>query len=172
MVGVLGRREPALLSSLIARLLHLSGRHVGLACGSGLQLDQRILDARPNNHFDGGESLLINRAIDAAVIETSTRALLTEGLPYDRCQVAVLTDADEDASLAEFYIDSSERLFNVLRTQIAVSYTHLDVYKRQPQQCPGGRRRVQFAHAGGAFVLIGRQWGFANRTQMCIRDRS
>ena len=119
-VGVLGRREPALLSSLIARLLHLSGRHVGLACGSGLQLDQRILDARPNNHFDGGERLLINRAIDAAVIETSTRAILTEGLPYDRCQVAVLTDADEDASLAEFYIDSSERLFNVLRTQIDV----------------------------------------------------
>ncbi|MFO1452845.1 MAG: cyanophycin synthetase [Lysobacterales bacterium] len=119
-IGVLGRREPALLASLIARLLHLSGRHVGLACSAGLQLDQRVLDTRPNNHFDGGERLLINRAIDAAVIETSTRAILAEGLPYDRCQVAVLTDADADPALAEFYIDSPERLFNVLRTQIDV----------------------------------------------------
>lgn len=119
-VGVLGRREPALLSGLIARLLHLSGRHVGLACGTGLQLDQRLLDTRPNHHFDGGERLLINRAIDTAVIETSTRAILSEGLPYDRCHVAVLTDADADAALAEFYIDSPERLFNVLRTQVDV----------------------------------------------------
>ncbi|HOV95254.1 MAG TPA: cyanophycin synthetase [Thermomonas sp.] len=119
-IGVLGRRQPALVAALIARLLHLSGRHVGLACGTGLQLDQRSLSTRPSNHFDGGERLLINRAIDAAVIETSARAILSEGLPYDRCHVAVVTDADSDASLHEFYIDTPERLFNVLRTQVDV----------------------------------------------------
>ncbi|MDE2406451.1 MAG: cyanophycin synthetase [Xanthomonadaceae bacterium] len=119
-VGVLGQRETALLSGLVARLLHLSGRHVGLACSAGLQLDQRVLDTRPSNHFDGGERLLINRAIDAAVIETSARSILAEGLPYDRCQVAVVTDAQADAGLQGFYIDTPERLHAVLRTQVDV----------------------------------------------------
>jgi len=119
-VGVLGRREQTLIARLVARLLHLSGKHVGLACGDGLFLDQRQLDTRSNVHFDGGERLLINRSIDAAVCETSARAILAEGLPYDRCQVAVLTDVSGQEEIAEFYIDSEERLYNVLRTQIDV----------------------------------------------------
>ena len=119
-VGVLGRREATLISRLVARLLHLSGKHVGLACGDGLYLDQRQLDARSNVHFDGGERLLINRSIDAAVCETSARAILAEGLPYDRCQVAIVTDVSGHEDLGEFYIDSEERLYNVLRTQVDV----------------------------------------------------
>lgn len=118
--GILGRRAPALLARLVAHLLRLSGRRVGLACGDGLYLEQRRLLDRPSNHFDGGERLLINRSIDTAVIETSARAILSEGLPYDRCKVGVLTDADPDPQLAEFYIDTPERLNTVLRTQIDV----------------------------------------------------
>lgn len=119
-VGVLGRREPALLARLVGHLLRLSGRSVGLACGEGLFLDQRQLVARPCQHFDAGQRLLINRDIEAAVIETSARAILAEGLPYDRCQVGVLTDADPDPALSEFHIDSPERLHAVLRTQVDV----------------------------------------------------
>lgn len=119
-IGILGRREPTLLAHLLAHLLYLAGCRVGLACGDGVFLDQRQIRASSGVHYDGGECLLINRDIEAAVIETSARAILSEGLPYDRCQVGVVTDADPDPSLAEFYIDTPDRLQAVLRTQIDV----------------------------------------------------
>lgn len=123
-VGVVGRRAPTLVARLVARLLHLAGRHVGLACGDGLFLAQRQLETRPAVRFEAGERLLMNRAIDAAVIETSARAILAEGLPYDRCQLAIVTDAGGHEDLSEFYIDSPERMFNVLRTQVDVVLKH------------------------------------------------
>jgi cyanophycin synthetase len=46
--------------------------------------------------------------------------ILTEGLAYDRCTVGVVTDVAGVEDLAEFYIDSDDKLYNVLRTQVDV----------------------------------------------------
>lgn len=119
-VGIVGRRQTTLVARLVARLLHLSGRHVGLACGDGLFLDQRQLETKPNANFAGGERLLINRSIDAAVCETSARSILAEGLAYDRCQIGIVTDVSGFEELGEFYIDTEDKLYNVLRSQVDV----------------------------------------------------
>ncbi len=41
-------------------------------------------------------------------------------MAYDRCQVGVLTRIDPASHYGDYYIDSPERVFNVLRSQIDV----------------------------------------------------
>lgn len=118
LVGIGGQRQTTLIARLVAGLLNLSGRHVGLACQDGVFLDRRRLEADSGDNFDAGERLLLNRNIDAAVIESGPRTILAEGLPYDRCLVGVVTDLGSWADLADFYIDSEDRLYNVVRTQV------------------------------------------------------
>ncbi|MBI5334115.1 MAG: cyanophycin synthetase [Burkholderiales bacterium] len=119
-VGVAGSQGTALIARWIAWLLHLSGRHVGLACSEGLFFDRRAVERGDRARFEPAHRLLMNRAMEAAVIENGAATILRDGLPYDRCAVGIVTDLDGTAGLAEFDITESEQLVRVLRTQIDV----------------------------------------------------
>jgi cyanophycin synthetase len=119
-VGVTGSRDGTRIARLVAWLLHLSGRHVGLACADGLYLDRRRIEATPAD-WAAGERLLTNRMVQAAVFESAPAAILREGLPYDRCAVAVVADGDGAAALAdEFDVHDDAQMFKVLRTPVDV----------------------------------------------------
>ena len=120
LVGVTGRKGTTQIARLIAWLVRLSGRHVGLACADGLFLDRRQVDRRNGVNFDSGQRLLMNRTVDAAVFEHNGEAILREGLPYDRCTVGVVTDVSGFESLGEFFISDADQLGNVLRSQVDV----------------------------------------------------
>ena len=122
-VGITEASGSTLISRLIAHLLYVSGKHVGVACASGLYLDQRLVDNRSAIGWEAGQRLLINRSISAAVFETSHRMILSEGLVYDRCAVGVVSEFDENLknpTLKEFHINDHDRLTGVIRTQIDV----------------------------------------------------
>jgi cyanophycin synthetase len=123
-VGVTGTRHTARISRLIAWLIHISGKHVGLACSEGFYLDARQVSASDSAHWEAGQRVLINRSVEAAVFENSSRMILSEGLAYDKCTVGVVTDVSDHASLAEYYIDDPDKLYNVVRTQIDVILPH------------------------------------------------
>ena len=91
-VGVSGSRGKTPVARLVAHLLHLSGRQVGLACSDGVFLGRRQVQKNDAANWTGGRRLLLNRAVDAAVIENGGRTILGEGLPYDRCQVGIVTN--------------------------------------------------------------------------------
>ncbi|TAK92018.1 MAG: cyanophycin synthetase [Burkholderiaceae bacterium] len=119
-VGITGTQGTALIAQLTAWLLHIDGKHAGLACGAGLYLNGRLVTAGDNSHWEAGQRLLINRNVQAAVFEHSARNILTEGLAYDRCQVGVVTDLQGHESLSEFYIREPEQMHQIVRTQIDV----------------------------------------------------
>lgn len=119
-VGVAGSHDTATVARLVAWLLHLSGRKVGLACGEGLFVGARRVDRRPSAEFDAGERLLINREVQAAVIEAGARAILRDGLAYDRCAVGVVTDLGGAEQLADFDVHNAEQVARALRTQVDV----------------------------------------------------
>jgi len=101
-------------------LLHLRGDHVGLACAAGLYFAQRLIDKRDAANWAGAQKVLLNRSVEAAVIENSCDTILAEGLGYDRCQVGVITNIDASRHFGKFYIETSEQVCNVLRTQVDV----------------------------------------------------
>ncbi|MEG1970420.1 MAG: cyanophycin synthetase [Burkholderiaceae bacterium] len=119
-IGVAGSQGTALVSRLVAWLLHLHGHHVGLACSDGLFLGSRRVERKSCAHWEASHRLLMNRAVDAVVVENGASTILNSGLPYDRCLVGVVTDMGGLTPLDHHDIQSEEQLYKVLRTQIDV----------------------------------------------------
>jgi len=117
-VGVTGSYGKSTVCHLIARLLTLSGKHTGMACGDGIFLDRRQTEKGDCANWKSANRLLMNRSIEAAVFENGSDAILGEGLAYDRCQVGVVTNVDVERHTGRFYIETPEQVFTVLRTQI------------------------------------------------------
>ncbi len=119
-IGVIGTQSTTQLSHLIAWLVHLNGAHTGLACGNGLFINETKIRSGDATHFDEAQTLLINRNIEAAVIETRAIHILDDGLPYDRCRLGVVTDGCSVEGLESHDIKTPEQLRNVVRTQVDV----------------------------------------------------
>ena len=119
-VGIAGSEGTACIARLVAWLLHLSGRHTGLACRDGLFLDQRCVDNADCTNWEAGQRLLMNRSVQAAVFENSADTILRTGLPYDRCQAGVVTDLSGAAGLAEFDITEDDQMYKVMRSLVDV----------------------------------------------------
>jgi len=124
-IGVAGSQGTNNIARLIAWLLLLSGRHVGLACREGLFLGGRRVASGPHADWAAGQRLLMNREVNAVVLENSAASILNDGLAYDRCAVGVVTDllgseAPVDPALAVHDIHEPGQMFKVLRTQVDV----------------------------------------------------
>ncbi|MDB5800127.1 MAG: cphA [Rhodocyclales bacterium] len=119
-VGVTGSDDTTRVARLIAWLLHIDGRHAGVACRDGLYFDQRQVESGDCANWHAGQRLLINRNMQAAVFETPAVGILGEGLPYDRCNVGVVTSLRHTDDVVRFDILDDEQMAGVLRTQVDV----------------------------------------------------
>ncbi|MDQ8033854.1 MAG: cyanophycin synthetase [Bordetella sp.] len=119
-VGITGTNGKTVVARLVGRILHLSGKQTGVACSEGLYLNKRAVQQGDCATWAAGRRVLMNRSVDAAVIENDSSVILGQGLAYDRCQVGVITNIDDGDHLGDFDINETDRLFNVLRTQIDV----------------------------------------------------
>ncbi len=119
-VGVSGSRGKTTVARLVAHLLQLNGQYTGLACSEGLFFARRHVQKTDGANWAAGRRVLLNRAVQAAVIENGCRSILSEGLAYDRCQVGVVTNLDPDETFPELYVPDAEYVAKVLRTQIDV----------------------------------------------------
>jgi len=119
-VGVLSDGESALAARLIAALMQWHGLHTALACRDGLFLGPRQLVTGSALGYAIGERMLINRTVQAAVFETSPRDILSEGLPYDRCQVGVVMHMPGPEGLEDLYVTEADQLPGIVRTQVDV----------------------------------------------------
>jgi cyanophycin synthetase len=117
-VGVIGQGQSSLASHLIASMLQLNGNQTALACQDGLYLGARQLAKASALGYEPGERMLVNRTVQAAVIETSPRCILSEGLPYDRCQVGVVMGMPGPEGLSDLYVTDAEQMPNIVRTQV------------------------------------------------------
>ena len=118
LVGVTGSYGKTTVSRILARLLTLSGKHTGLACGDGTYLDRRQSEKGDCANWKSANRILMNRAIEAAVFENGSDTILSEGLAYDRCQAGIVTNMDVARHTGRYYIETPEHVFNVLRTQV------------------------------------------------------
>jgi cyanophycin synthetase len=120
LVGILGDGDTTRPAQLLAWLLHLKGLHTGLSCADGLFLNQRQLTPQQGMNWTQAQRLLINRGVQAAVFETDARHLLAQGLPYDRCQVGIVTRMPTSQGLDDLYPGPDEKMPSYIRTQIDV----------------------------------------------------
>jgi cyanophycin synthetase len=119
-VGITGSKGTTLIARLVAHLLRLSGQRTGLANAQGLFLGTRRIENGNCTSRAPGERLIVNRLVDAAVIEHSARTLAVEGLAYDRCRVGVVTGVEACNLMHDRDINDLDDLYKILRTQIDV----------------------------------------------------
>ena len=117
-IGISGSYGKTTVARLIARLLMLAGKHTGLACSAGLYLDRRQSEQGDCAHWEHANRILMNRAIQAAVLENGSDSVVTEGLAYDRCQIGIVTNVDTTRHTGRHHIETPEQVFNILRTQV------------------------------------------------------
>jgi cyanophycin synthetase len=121
LIGITGTRGKTAVAHLVADLIHLSSKYVGLACSDGLHLDRRPVQKTDAADWTGGHRLLLNRAVEAIVIENGARVILGEGLPYDRCQVGIVTNIlPEQENLSTWDMLTPEKYAMTYRTQVDV----------------------------------------------------
>ncbi len=119
-IGICGTHGKTQVARIVARLLKLAGKYVGLASSEGLCFDKRVVDKRDCATWAAAQKVLLNRSVEAAVIENSIATILSEGLGYDRCQIGIVTNIDPASHFGEYYIETAEQVCNALRTQVDV----------------------------------------------------
>jgi len=120
LVGVSGSSGRDTVARMVGRLLQMSGLNTGIACADGLYFGRRHVEKADCANWEQARRVLLNRAVQAGVIESSCRGILTEGLAYDRCLVGVLTSLDPADAAPDLDIEGVDRIANVLRTQVDV----------------------------------------------------
>jgi cyanophycin synthetase len=119
-VGITGSSGTTEVAHWVTEFLRLSGRITGLACGDGMFLDRRKAESGDCGTWQRGTQVLMNRAVEAAVLENSAEVILGQGLAYDRCQVGVVTGIEPEKHYGAYYIEEPEHVFKVFRTQVDV----------------------------------------------------
>lgn len=119
-VAITGTNGKTTTTRLIAHILRKTTRNVGMTCTDGIYLDSRLIEAGDCSGPRSARSLLMNPRVEAAVFETARGGILREGLGFDRCSVAVVTNLGEGDHLGLNDIQTLEKMALVKRTIVDV----------------------------------------------------
>ena len=144
-IAVTGTNGKTTTTRLIAHLLAASGARVGMTNTDGVHVDGRQIDSGDCSGPKSARNVLMHPDVDAAVFETARGGMLREGLGFDRCQVAVVTNIGAGDHLGLNFITTVEDLAvlkrvivqNVAETGYAVLNAADPNVSRMAAQCPG-----------------------------------
>ncbi|MES3021059.1 MAG: cyanophycin synthetase [Pseudomonadota bacterium] len=109
-VAVTGTNGKTTTVRLIAHLLTAGGLRTGMTNTDGVYIEGRRIDSGDCSGPRSARNVLLHPDVDAAVFETARGGMLREGLAFDRCQVAVVTNIGAGDHLGLNYITTVEDL--------------------------------------------------------------
>jgi cyanophycin synthetase len=119
-VAITGVNGKTTTTRLIAHMIRRSGLFVGMACTDGLYLGDRRIDPDDCAGPRSARSVLLNSEVEAAVLEAARGGILRQGLGFDRCAVAVVTNIGEGDHLGMEDVLAPEDIVRVKRTVVDV----------------------------------------------------
>ena len=121
-VAVAGTNGKTTTVRLTAHLLGAAGHRVGMTNSDGVYVDNLRIDTGDCSGPRSARSVLMHPDVDAAVFETARGGILREGLAFDRCNVAIVTNIGMGDHLGLGYISTVEDLAVVKR--VIVQHVH------------------------------------------------
>ncbi|MGQ5523859.1 cyanophycin synthetase [Chitinimonas sp. PSY-7] len=109
-VAVTGTNGKTTTVRLITHLIAQSGLRVGMTNTDGVYVNGKQIDSGDCSGPRSARNVLMHPDVDAAVFETARGGALREGLAFDRCQVAVVTNIGMGDHLGLNYITTVEDL--------------------------------------------------------------
>jgi len=119
-VGITGTNGKTTVTRLVAHILRGAGSVVGETCTDGIFVDGRTIETGDCSGPRSARKVLLNPQVDAGVFEAARGGILREGLGFDRCDVAVVTNIAEGDHLGLAYVDTPEQMFAVKRSAVDV----------------------------------------------------
>jgi cyanophycin synthetase len=144
-VAVAGTNGKTTTVRLTAHLLRTAGNRVGMTNSDGVYVEQLRIDTGDCSGPRSARNILMHPDVDAAVFETARGGILREGLAFDRCNVAVVTNIGMGDHLGLSYISTVEDLAvvkrviveNVAADGVAVLNAADPIVVRMADSCPG-----------------------------------
>ncbi len=109
-VAVTGTNGKTTTVRLISHLLAQKGLCVGMTNTDGVYVGGNVIDTGDCSGPKSAKSVLLHPDVDAAVLETARGGVLREGLAFDRCDVAVVTNVGSGDHLGLNYITTVQDL--------------------------------------------------------------
>ncbi|MCU0660792.1 MAG: cyanophycin synthetase [Myxococcota bacterium] len=158
-VAVAGTNGKTTTTRLVAHLLAQSGKTVGMTCSDGIYIDGKRIETGDCSGPKSGRAVLAHPDVQAAVLETARGGILREGLAFDRCDVAIVTNLGSGDHLGLSFITSVQDLAvvkrvivqNVAQNGTAVLNAADPLVADMASSCPGNV--VFFAQDESAPVL-------------------
>ncbi len=114
-VAVAGTNGKTTTVRLIAHLIGQTGKRLGMTTTDGVYVHGRRIDTGDCSGPKSAKNILLHPDVDAAVFETARGGVLREGLGFDRCDVAVVTNIGVGDHLGLNFITTTEELAVVKR---------------------------------------------------------
>ncbi|MGC8697772.1 MAG: cyanophycin synthetase, partial [Halothiobacillus sp.] len=114
-VAVSGTNGKTTTTRLIGHILAQAGLRVGMTTTDGVYIDGVRIDADDCAGPISAKNVLLHPYVDAAVFETARGGILRQGLAFDRCDVAVITNVGLGDHLGLAHIHTVEDLAVVKR---------------------------------------------------------
>jgi cyanophycin synthetase len=145
---------------LLAHIVGRAHRCVGMTCTEGIYIDGQRIESGDCSGPRSARTVLQHPKVEAAVLETARGGILREGLGFDRCDVAVVTNIAEGDHLGVADVETPEQLARVKRTLVeAVAPGGAAILKADDplvvamaDRCPGAV--VFFARDGGHPLVV------------------
>ena len=119
-IAVTGTNGKTTTVRLTAHLLKANQMRVGMTNTDGVYVNGRQIDDGDCSGPRSARNVLMHPDVDAAVFETARGGLLREGLAFDRCQVAIVTNIGSGDHLGLNYITTLEDL-SVLKRVVVLN---------------------------------------------------
>jgi cyanophycin synthetase len=94
-VAVTGTNGKTTTTRFIAHLMRQRGLRVGMTCTDGIYVEGKRIDTGDCSGPKSARMVLGHPRVDVAVLETARGGMLREGLGFDWCDVAVVTNVGE-----------------------------------------------------------------------------
>jgi cyanophycin synthetase len=120
LIAVTGVNGKTTTTRLIAHILAGTGLRVAMTCTEGIYVDGRQIESGDCSGPRSAKAILANPTVEAAVLECARGGILREGLGFDRCDVAVVTNIGEGDHLGLSDIETLEKLARVKKTVVDV----------------------------------------------------
>ncbi|HKO53681.1 MAG TPA: cyanophycin synthetase [Polyangiaceae bacterium] len=118
--AVSGSNGKSVVAALISQILRVSGFNVGETSSEGLSVGERVLATGDRCDADSMRRALMNPYADAFVFEVSEPNVLDEGVLFDRCEVAVVTNLGSGDHLGKQYVDELVTIAKAVRAPVDV----------------------------------------------------
>jgi cyanophycin synthetase len=114
-VAVSGTNGKTTTARLVASIFNSRGLRVGMTSTDGVYVDGQRIDTGDCSGPKSAKKVLLHPDVEAAVFETARGGIIREGLGFDRCDVAVVTNIGRGDHLGLSYINTVEDLTAVKR---------------------------------------------------------